>query len=170
MTGRAVINLTSFGPGSMSRQVNLLIGGTLLFLQLMLPAFAPQLHQLTGCAEHSCGSGHSHLAGSGTAGDVGVAVSRKHCGSVPADHSAAHVGSRCPWHKQEADTGESRAPEPHECVSCAICQVLLAPRCAAAIVSLGEFVAQVRFAVCRTIAAAPAEPEYTLPARAPPVA
>ncbi len=154
----------------MSRQVNLLIGGTLLFLQLLLPAFAPQLHQLIGCVDHCCGSGHSHAESSAISGVSCAGAARVNCGFGSAVHSAARAGSKCPWHKHEGDTGESRTPRPHECVSCAICQVLLAPRCAVAIFSFSEFVGQVRLVVCPTIAAAPAEPVYALPARAPPVA
>jgi hypothetical protein len=158
----------------MSRQVNLLIGGTLLILQLLLPALAPQLHQLAGCADDCCDAARPHAGVPGMADGCGVPAHRVRCGSGCAGHSSCRTDhttdTQCPWHRGDGGISESRSPHPHECWSCAICQVLLAPRCAVVLLSLGECVAQVRLFVCPPIAATPAEPVYALPARAPPEA
>lgn len=154
----------------MFRQVNLLISGVLLLLQLLLPVFAPQLHLLTGCDDNCCVAGHVHAGASGSAEVLcGAGACRKNHSGCP-DHFSPAKDADCPWHTPAGKTGESGVPWSHDCTSCAICQVLFAPRCIVAVVSVDEFVDQVRLVVCPTIVAVSAEAVYSLPVRAPPVA
>lgn len=140
----------------MYRQVNLLVAASLLLLQLLLPVFAPQLHQLMECDANCC----AVALVSDVAADAAVAQS-------PTAH--LHCGSACPWH----DEGEGRdtgTPRPHNCDSCAVCQVLLAPRCAVVVFSLEVYAEQSLLAILPTVAVVPVTPTYLRPARAPPVA